>query len=75
MVKGKGLITKTTKTEQSRRIIDLSDYVVKLLKNYKVWQLERKLKLGDVWKYDTDRLFTQENRYANVSRYYYILVS
>lgn len=23
--------------------------------------MKRKLRLGDVWKYDTDRLFTQEN--------------
>ena len=23
--------------------------------------MKRKLKLGDVWKYDTDRLFTQDN--------------
>lgn len=61
MVKGKGLITKQTKTEKSRRVLDLSDYVIKLLKNYKVWQMKRKLKLGDVWKYETDRLFTQES--------------
>lgn len=31
------------------------------MKDYKVWQMKRKLKLGDVWKYDTDRLFTQDN--------------
>ena len=64
LVKGQGLITKNTKTEQSRRIIDLNGYCVKLLKSYKVWQMERKLKLGDIWKYETDRLFTQENRIA-----------
>lgn len=39
----------------------MSDYVVKLLKDYKVWQMKRKLKLGDVWEHETDRLFTQEN--------------
>lgn len=31
--------------------------------------MERKLKLGDVWKYETDRLFTQENRVANYARH------
>lgn len=55
------MITKNTKTDQSRRIVDLNDYTIKLLKDYKVWQMKRKLKLGDVWKYDTDRLFTQDN--------------
>lgn len=69
LVKGQGLITKNTKTEQSRRIIDLNGYCVKLLKSYKVWQMERKLKLGDIWKYETDRLFTQENRIAYNARY------
>ena len=61
LVKKVGVVTKNTKTEQSRRIVDLNEYCIKLLKAYKIWQMERKLKLGDVWVHDTDRLFTQEN--------------
>lgn len=73
-VKGVGIITKATKTDKSRRIIDLSDYCINLLKDYKVWQLKRRLKLGDVWKYDTDRLFTQESRSTICSRFSYYVV-
>lgn len=74
LVKGTGLITKTTKTEQSKRIVDLNDYCVKLLKSYKIWQMERKLRLGDIWTHETDRLFTQDNRIANFTRYFYYMV-
>lgn len=73
-VKGIGIITKTTKTDKSRRIVDLSDYCMNLLKSYKVWQLERRLRLGDIWKYDTDRLFTQESRTSIFSRCSYYVV-
>jgi integrase len=38
----------------------LSDTIIKLLKEYRRWQIETKLSLGDQWV-DTDRLFTTWN--------------
>lgn len=60
-VKGLGTITKATKTAKSRRVIALNSIAMQLLKDYKVWQEDRKKKLGDVWTEETDRLFTQES--------------
>ena len=56
----KGAYTDTTKTRQSRRVMKLPAALSAKLKQYRVWQLERRLKLGDQWT-DTDRLFTRWN--------------
>lgn len=53
----KGTVTSTTKTVKSTREIKMSDSIVKLLKEYKKEQDEKKLTLGDRWV-ETDRLFT-----------------
>ena len=59
-VKKKGTITKDTKTVKSRRVLDLPMVLIGLIKEYKEWQENRKQQLGDIWKHDTDRLFTRE---------------
>jgi integrase len=58
--KERGIYTSNTKTETSVRKISVSREILALLKEYKKWQNEERLKKGDKW-IDTDRLFTQEN--------------
>ena len=57
-VAGKGIFTKETKTETSDRTIKLPAQAFEILREYKVWQLEERLKMGDRWE-DNDRIFTQ----------------
>ncbi len=57
-VRGKGIIADDTKTASSRRSLPLSDELMAELRNYRAWQLEERLKVGDQWN-DTDRLFTR----------------
>jgi integrase len=57
-VSGKGIYTKETKTETSDRTIKLPAPAFEILKEYKVWQREERLKMGDEW-ISSDRIFTQ----------------
>lgn len=57
-VAGKGIYTKETKTETSDRTIKLPSQSFQVLKEYKVWQIEERLKMGDRWE-ASDRIFTQ----------------
>ncbi|MBW7572428.1 tyrosine-type recombinase/integrase [Caproiciproducens faecalis] len=57
-VAGKGIYTKETKTETSDRTIKLPSQAFEVLKGYKVWQTEKRLKMGDRWEV-SDRIFTQ----------------
>ena len=59
-VAGKGIFTKSTKTVTSDRTIKLPKQAFELLKEYKVWQLEERLKMGDRWE-EHNRIFTQYN--------------
>jgi integrase len=59
-VKGKGIITKDPKNESSKRIIAVPAEVMELLKTYKKWQNEERLKMGELWE-ESGRVFTQEN--------------
>lgn len=52
-----GSFTDTTKTKGSLRSLKLPTAVFGLLRQYKVWQAQERLKMGDQW-IDTDRLFT-----------------
>ena len=52
-----GIITDTTKNESSSRVIKASKSAMTMLKDYKVWQIQHRLQMGDRWK-ETDRLFT-----------------
>ena len=52
-----GMYTDTTKTEKSRRIIDIPQELVDLLRAYRAEQEEYIAGMGDKWN-ETDRLFT-----------------
>lgn len=54
------LITKEPKTKSGTRELVLSNTACKLLQEYKQWQNDNIIELGDQWN-DTDRLFTQWN--------------
>lgn len=53
---GKGTFVKSTKTENTR-MVSVPVTVIDLLIEYKNWQNEERLKLGDLWK-DSDNIFT-----------------
>ena len=57
-VAGKGIFTKETKTETSDRTIKLPSPAFQVLKEYKVWQIQERMKMGDRWEV-SDRIFTQ----------------
>ncbi len=57
-VSGMGVFTKETKTVTSDRTIKLPAAAFEMLKEYRIWQLEQRFKLGDRWE-DSDRIFTQ----------------
>ena len=57
-IPGKGIFTKGPKNESSKRIIARPSLVMDILKQYKVWQNEERLKCGDLWE-DHNRLFTK----------------
>jgi integrase len=54
---GKGTFTKAPKNESSVRLMALPASIMVLLKQYKVYQTEERLKAGDLW-HGSDRLFT-----------------
>lgn len=54
---GKGVSIDTPKTDSSRRSIKVPTSIIPMLKQYKAWQSEQRLKLGDVWK-DNNLIFT-----------------
>jgi integrase len=57
-VSGIGIYTKETKTETSDHTIKLPSPAFEVLKDYKVWKIEERLKMGDKWVV-SDRIFTQ----------------
>jgi integrase len=52
------IYTKETKTENSDRTIKLPSQAFEVLKEYRVWQSQERLGIGDKWV-STDRIFTQ----------------
>ncbi len=58
--KEKGIYTDDVKTTSSRRSMKLSDEVIELLKEYRLWQNEKRMAVGDQWQ-ESDNLFTQWN--------------
>lgn len=48
-IPGVGSFIKEPKNEGSKRIISLPPMVVSVLKEYKAWQSEQRLKLGELW--------------------------
>lgn len=59
-IPGKGIITKEPKNISSIRTNKYAGELFALLKEYEMWQLEQRFRLGDKWE-DHDRLFTQWN--------------
>jgi integrase len=56
----KTLITKEPKTRSGCRGMQISKSLITILKQYRAWQAQKRLKLGSEWIH-TDRLFTQWN--------------
>jgi integrase len=57
---GKGIFEKGTKNEASNRVIKMPEAMFSLLREYRGWQSEERLKIGDRWQ-DSGKVFTQEN--------------
>jgi integrase len=58
--KVKGIYTDDLKTSHSDRVIQAPPSLLAMLKQYKAWQNEQRLKVADIWV-DSDRLFTKWN--------------
>lgn len=56
----KGVFTKTPKTESSIRDVAIPEFVISLLKEYKLWYEEQKSLYGELWT-NSNRLFVQAN--------------
>jgi integrase len=56
----KGIFEKGTKNASSVRTIKLPTVAIELLKDFRKWQTEQRLAVGDQWE-DCDRLFTAWN--------------
>lgn len=54
-----GIYEKETKTENSNRILPISDTTIELLRKHQKEQKERKLQLGNKWE-NSNRVFTNE---------------
>ena len=59
-VNGYGMIEKEPKTETSKRTLAVPEVLIETLKEYKKWQDNRRVELGDYMQ-GNDYLFTQEN--------------
>jgi integrase len=55
-----GIIEKGTKTPSSDRTIKLPTVAIDLLRDYRVWQTEQRLSIGDLWE-DYDKIYTTWN--------------
>lgn len=56
----KGIYEDTPKTETSTRSISISDSIIALLTQHRIWQTKKRLEVGDQWN-DTEYLFTSYN--------------
>lgn len=56
----KTIITKEPKTRSGIRHFAMSETLCRILKEYRRWQMEQRIKAGTDWQ-NTDRLFTQWN--------------
>ena len=68
-IKGCGAIEGQTKTGSSSRTISIADDFKTLLLEYKQWQEERKIALGDLWL-ESDKIFTKANGGAIFPSYF-----
>lgn len=56
----RGIFTKSPKNETSVRTIKLPSHAFEMLKEFRKWQRQQRIAMGDRWE-DCDRLFTQDN--------------
>lgn len=56
-IPNEGVISDTTKNENSVRCIKAPSAAIEMLKDYRVWQTDLRLRMGDRW-HNSDRLFT-----------------
>jgi len=59
--RGYGIYKKDTKTEKSERSIDITEFVVNVLKDYKAWWEDYRFNYGGEWKGEEARLFIQRD--------------
>jgi integrase len=57
----KGVIEVKTKNNSSDRNIDITPFVASMLKQYQIWWTEHRLKNGDKWQGEKERLFIQND--------------
>ena len=60
-IPGKGIIEVPTKNASSKRSINITPFVTSMLKEYKIWWMEHKMKNGTAWQGDKNRLFIQND--------------
>lgn len=58
---GVGIVTVPTKNRSSRRAVKVAPVVFETLNEYRLWWNLEKLKCGDQWRGQQQRLFTQRN--------------
>jgi integrase len=56
----KGIFEDLTKNYTSQRVIKLSDAAADMMKEFKIWQTQQRLLMGDRWTF-SNRIFTAEN--------------
>ena len=54
-----GVMTESTKNNSSERFIKAPTAAIQMLRDYRLWQAENKLRVGDRWK-EHDKLFTTD---------------
>jgi integrase len=54
--KGRGVVLRGLKTKSSRRIIQLGDQMLRILKDHRIYQADRSFLIGDKWK-EHDMIF------------------
>ena len=56
----RGIFEDDVKNSSSERVIKIPLIAVEDLREYREWQTERSLQMGDRWHYECDRIFTNE---------------
>lgn len=60
-ISGQGVIEVPTKNESSTRTVEVSDFVMELLADYRQWWVGHRFKWGAEWQGQKERLFIKDN--------------